>query len=222
VSALKPIENARVVGIAAERYPINVKCAHPDCGEEAVDPHHCFPRSRQVGGSYFVAITFDSAEEAKAFGDKVRVRPLKVSPKTVVIPHAVGLCREHHDQVEQHEAWIKLEDGTWNWYERVEREVPTTTNTGEGEAWELLGRLSPQPGSVEGRAKRKKFKGEQRRKRRVISVKVPDDTENGGEIWDETLDDVKARLIEMGLYEDGSRIPVYEALIAALRDWLNG
>lgn len=216
MSALKPIENARVVGIAAEAYPINVKCAHPECAEEAVDPHHCFPRSRQVGGSFFVAITFDTAEEAKKFGDKVRVRPLKVSPKTVVIPHVVGLCREHHDQVEDHHAWIKLEDGTWNWYDRPR------TQEENGTGFDLVGRLSPQPGSVEGRAKRKKFKGDQRRKRRVISVKVPDDTENGGEIWDETIEDVKARLIEAGLYEDGSRIPIYEALIAALRDWLNG
>lgn len=214
MSALKPIENARVVGVAAEQYPINVKCAHPECGEDAVDPHHCFPRSRQISGSYFVAITFDSPEEAKKFAAKMRVKPLREYPKTVVIPHAVGLCREHHDLVENHGAWIKLEDGKWQWYDR---EAGVT----EGEEWVLVGPLSPQPGSVEGRAKRKRFKGEQRRKRKVISVKVPDDTENGGEIWDETLDRVKLRLIDMDLYDDGDRIPVYEALIAALTDWLN-
>lgn len=218
MSALKPIENARVVGIAAEQYPINVVCAHPECDEEAVDPHHCFPRSRQIGGSYFVAITFDSEEEAKEFGDKVRVRPLKVSPKTVVIPHAVGLCRAHHDQVEEHLAWIKLEDGTWNWYSRHEDWSPSA----DFEEWELLGHLSPQPGSVEGKKRRKRFKGEARRKRRTISIRVPDDTENGGEIWDETLEAVKARLVLQELYDEGDAIPVYEALIAALTDWLNG
>jgi hypothetical protein len=209
MSALKPIENARVVGIAAEQYPLNVVCGHPDCDEPAVDPHHCFPRSRQVGGSYFVAITFDTNDEAKAFGDLMRVRPLKVAPKTVVIPHVTGLCRAHHDIVEDHGAWIKLEDGVWNWYDR------------EGEEWSLVGPLAPQPGSADGKKRRKRFKGEARRKRRVISIKVPDDTENGGEIWDETLEAVKSRLTLMELYDGSTHIPVYEALIAALTDWLN-
>jgi hypothetical protein len=47
------------------------------------------------------------------------------------------------------------------------------------------------------------------------------DTENGGEVWDETLHDVKRALVGLGLYESAERIPAYEAVIAALRDWLN-
>lgn len=216
MSALKPIENARVIGIAAEAYPLNVVCSHPECSEDATDPHHCFPRSRQIGGSYFVAITFDTQAEAKRFADLMRVRPLKVAPNTVVIPHATGLCRAHHDNVEQHDAWIKLENGVWNWYDR-DANQPVSDDWKE---WVLVGPLSPQPGSVEGKKKRKKFAGEARRKRRTISVRVPDDTENGGEIWDATLEDVKAKLVRMELYDHDDKIPVYEALIAALTDWL--
>ena len=68
---------------------------------------------------------------------------------------------------------------------------------------------------------RKRLDGEARRKRRTISVKVPNDTENGGELWDETVEQVKARLVEEGLYSGDDNIPVYEALMAALRDWLD-
>lgn len=68
---------------------------------------------------------------------------------------------------------------------------------------------------------RKRFEGEARRKRTTISVKVPNDTEDGGAIWDETLEDVKVKLVREGLYEEDARIPAYEALIAALRDWLS-
>lgn len=69
--------------------------------------------------------------------------------------------------------------------------------------------------------KRKKFEGEERRQRRTISIKVPNDQEDGGAIWDETLRDVKAALVGLGLYDNPEKIPAYEALIAALRDWLN-
>lgn len=70
--------------------------------------------------------------------------------------------------------------------------------------------------------KRRKLQGEARRKRRTISLRVPDDTEDGGAIWDETLEETKAKLVRAGLYEEGDTIPNYEAVIAGLRDWLNG
>lgn len=74
----------------------------------------------------------------------------------------------------------------------------------------------------EARAKRPRLKDDARRKRRTISVKVPNDEENGGEVWDETLEQVKERLVSLGLYSEDDQIPVYEAIIAGLRDWLNG
>ena len=68
---------------------------------------------------------------------------------------------------------------------------------------------------------RKRLAGDERRKRRTISLKVPNDAENGGEVYDETLERVKERLVAMGLYEDGAQIPAYEAWIACANDWLN-
>ena len=212
MTPLKPCESRQVRGVASRTYPVNEKCAHPECSEPATK-HHCFPRSQINDDSYFVQIegTYGGLSEP--------------------IPHVVGLCGSgttgHHGAVEAHEAWIKLEDAgdgknlIFNWYDRHEAEVPTTYDSGEGPDWKLVGPLNPQPGSREGKPKRKKHTGEARRKRRTISIKVPADTENGGEVWDETLDQVKAKLVTLGLYEEGADIPIYEALIAALRDWLD-
>jgi hypothetical protein len=66
-----------------------------------------------------------------------------------------------------------------------------------------------------------RFQGEARRQRRVITVRVPDDWEDGGAVWDETLEQVKKELVEDGLYEDSERIPNYEAVIAAMRDYVD-
>lgn len=211
MTALKPTENRRVRAVAAEQYELNAVCAHPECAEPTADPHHAFPRSQIKGTSWFVEIMTDVLKEGQA------------SPEVKIIPHVVGLCGSgttgHHGDVEEHRAWIKLEDGVWNWYDFVaDRDGKFKPPFGE---WVLVGPLNPQPGQQVGKPKRKRFKGEQRRKRRTISIRVPDDTENGGEIWDETLDEVREALIEMELYDETDKIPAYEAIIAALRDWLN-
>lgn len=205
MTALKPIENRRVRAVPSERYPINEFCASPmsDAGTKADDPHHCFPRSAIGGDSWFVEIEEDNGQI------------------TVPLPHVVGLSREQHERVERHEAWIKLEDGVWNWYERTcHCGFPNADECCDNE-WTLVGPLNPQPGSRESKPRRKKLKGEERRKRKVISVRVPDDEENGGEVWDETLGDVKEKLVKAELYESAEKIPAYEAIIAGLRDWLN-
>ena len=66
-----------------------------------------------------------------------------------------------------------------------------------------------------------RFKGEARRTRRVIAVRVPDDWEDGGAVWDETLEQVKRELVVDELYEDEERIPNYEAVVAAMRDYID-
>lgn len=73
---------------------------------------------------------------------------------------------------------------------------------------------------IKSNPSRKRKQGEARRKRRTISIRVPDDFENGGEIWDEAVANVKDRLVEMGLYSEEDTPPVYECLIAAIHDWL--
>lgn len=204
MSALKPIENARVLGVAAETYPLNRICAHPECREHADDPHHCFPRSRQVGGSYFVEITFDTEAEAAALAKLLGVKP---NGSAVVIPHVVGLCRKHHDMVEEHFAWIKLdlETGVWSWWESNDQQDDTALYSEEGA-------LNPQPGSVEGKPKRKRFSGEARKKRRVLSIRVPDDAdEDGAALFDEAVENLEEKI--MG---DDDHRPIYFTLMNAL------
>jgi len=215
MTALKPIENRRVRAVASERYPLNEICAHPDCSEPTADPHHIFPRSLIAGDSWFVEIELDPAEG------------FAVDDLLVVIPHVAGLCREHHEQLERHDAWVKLEDGVFVWYDRVRpaegRGVRPGDSTFEEVEWAQVGALDPQPGGREkSRKRRRKLQGEARRKRKTISLRVPDDTEDGGAIWDETLEETKAKLVQLGLYDEGDAIPNYEAVIAGLRDWLNG
>lgn len=227
MTALKPIENRRVRAVASERYPLNEVCAHPECAEPTADPHHIFPRSLIAGDSWFVVIEITREEfEADPFDFKGLewVSVLGSGVFTAIVPHVTGLCRAHHDAVEQHDAWIKLEDGEFVWYDR--KSTFESERDGVPPEWAPLGPLDPQPGGRQKsrkkrRKKRRKFRGEERRKRKTISLRVPDDTEDGGAIWDETLEETKSKLVRLDLYAEGDTIPNYEAVIAGLRDWLN-
>lgn len=195
-------ERFNAKGVPAVSYPLNKTCAHPECSEPADDAHHIFRRSGALGQqtSWFVVLMNEKDEFEHE-------QPL---------PHVVGLCRKHHDQITDNQAWIKFEGGIFLWYDRVGGEEAVCANH-----FRLVGPLNPQPGSQAGKPKRKRHTGEARRQRTTISIKVPCDTEDGGAVWDETMEQVKEKLILAGLYGETDRIPVYEALIAALRDWLN-
>jgi len=152
MTALKPMETKRVSGQVASRYPLNMFCAMPECPEPALDPHHIFPRS-QLGSDLWFVQAWD-AEDHELFG----------SP----LAHVAGLCREHHDRVEEHDAWIKLEEveGTlaFVWYDRVDDD------------WQRVGPLDPQPGgrAKNHRPKRKRFTTDSElAKRRSVSIKLP-------------------------------------------------
>src|SRR5438132_9047067 len=98
MTALKPLECRKVNGVTATRYKINAVCAVPDCSKNVGDKgHHIFPRSQIGNDSYFVKV-----EDTETF----------------TIPHVVGLCPGHHRDVEEHRAWIKLEDEQFVWYIR--------------------------------------------------------------------------------------------------------
>jgi hypothetical protein len=204
---LKPIENRNVRGVASERYPINKKCAHPECNEPAT-VHHIFPRSMIKSDSYFVEI------EDNAFVESGR----GVKPESIVIPHAVGLCGSgttgHHGDVEEHRAWIKYEDGEFVWYDRS----PTDGYVADGAvAWNKVGPLNPQPGSREGKPKRKRYTGQARRQRVNWQVKVPkDEQEDGAGILDDLLEQCKDAL---GVEQD---FPTYHTLTKVIYDWLTG
>jgi hypothetical protein len=69
-----------------------------------------------------------------------------------------------------------------------------------------------------GGKKKKRLRGEERRKRTTISIRVPKDAqEDGGEIWDDLIERVGERLDREGL--DGKRPPYY-LIVDALNDWL--
>jgi hypothetical protein len=152
---LKPIEGRRVRGVAAERYPLNRVCSHPTCSEQAADPHHLFPRSMIGNDSWFVEITTDNV------------------PKKTVIPHVTGLCRAHHEDVEEHRSWVKLEDDRFVWYRRVSRKEAEQSALQQG-SFVRLGELNPQPPGAEGRRKpRPKPAGERSRNSEVIAIRIP-------------------------------------------------
>ena len=159
MTALKPSEDRNVCGVASVRYPLNSVCAHPECGEPAGSAHHCYPRSQIGNASWFVA-----------FGRSPSKRDTLVTKDA--IPHVVGLCGDgttgHHGDLEDHRAWIKLEDGVFVWYDR------------DGEGWVRVGPLNPQPGSREGSPKRRRRSStpEERRARRVYSIRTPEGEEN--------------------------------------------
>jgi hypothetical protein len=213
MTAIKPAETRRVVAVAAETYPVNAQCAWPDSDGDAVDAHHCFPRSTIGGDSYFVSMTFDTLEEAQAVvGKGVKITPVPFSrtPKkdddgkafiTDPIPHVVGLSREIHEQVEKRQKKILLVGGIWIGFEKD-----------AGGEWVEVGPLSPQPGST-AKKTRKRFKGEKRRKRRTISIRVPnDEQEDGAGLLDEKM----AELREL-LGQDDSYPPYY--VISAALDY---
>ncbi len=155
MTALNPIESRRVRGVPATKYPMNEQCAHPDCWEDAVDGHHIFPRSRIGNSSWFVEI----------------VQGVDKDESTITIPHVTGLCRTHHDAVELHKAWIKLEDGEFVWFDRVEG-----FSDGSGlEDWEVLGPLVPQPGGRERKKRRPRRKTRDEKGQRLThTIRFPD------------------------------------------------
>lgn len=168
---------------------MNRVCAHPECtelvtlrpsGEPTV--HHIFPRSMIGNDSYFVEITAPNGESK-------------------IIPHAIGLCGSgttgHHGDVEEHRAWIKLEEGEFVWYERqnTPQEATGAALSPSDDEWVRLGVLNPQPGSREGRPKRKRtVKGTtERAERKTVSVRLPEGV--NGDDWDELL--TEAETVEL-------------------------
>ena len=212
MTAIKPAETRRVQAVAAETYPVNAQCAWPDSDAEAVDPHHCFPRSAIGGDSYFVSLTFYTYEEAIAVvGKKVGLTEVPGTGwVTHPIPHVTGLSRQIHDEIEARHYRISLEGGVYIAYERSEyHKGPEGAEGGDGK-WVDVGPLQPQPGGTGGKT-RKRFKGNDRRVRKTISFRVPNDAgEDGAGLLDEKAGQLRE---SMGKGDD---YPFYHVVSAAL------
>lgn len=200
MTALKPIENRRVIGVASETYPINKVCGHPECTLPTESTHHIFPRSLTKSKSFFVQITSENSEE-QGLTD-------------IILPHAIGLCGSgttgHHGDLEEHRAWIKLEVDTYIWYDRQQK--GDETMLADGDEWIEVGALNPQPGGTGSPKKKGKKHGEPKRNRAQWSVTVPnDERERGADTLDEYEVTSREMLNEAGLLQDDT--PRFNVLV---------
>lgn len=183
---LLPTESRDVRGVPATRYKINPACAHPDCTEQS-EPgaHHCFRRSAQIGDSYFVSVDG---------GDP--------------IPHAVGLCREHHRQITDNQAWIKYDGEKFYWLDADGHDDNGVKQ------WQFVGDLDPQPGqlskTVKAKPKRLQTEKSERRPSQVMSIRCPKDAEDVyGEDGIALLKELIAHCAELMPHRDASTPPYY-------------
>jgi hypothetical protein len=221
MTAIRPIDLENVRGVDARQYPLNPVCAHPECSEPTADPHHAFARSAITNDSWFVRLVFEDKERA------ITTIPQGLKLEAVahswgedfhaVLPHVTGLCRRHHDQVETHEAWIKLEAGEFVWYDREDPDLPRPPRDevdAPAHVWKLVGALDPQPGGRDkAKKKRKKRAGVARRQRKTITLRVPNDAEEeGAGILDDGLEELEAKINP----EEDDRRPPYFTIMDAV------
>ncbi len=229
MTAIKPIENRRVRGVPSERYPLSTVTSHPENKEDGTEAHHCFPRSQQIGSSWFVEIAFDSKKEAEEqaalMGVKAFRQPFQRTPKgeddganwVVVIPHVVNLTADEHKAVETHQAKILLEDGVWVWYDRGASHEKDGVTDGEATEWIKVGALNPQPGSREGKPKKARgAKKEKARARVNWQMRVPaDELENGAGLMDDYVETGRELAIALGAPVEADT-PPYHVVITVM------
>lgn len=180
MTALKPVVGGTVHGIWSKTYLPNLICAHPECDLPVESIHHIFGRPPgDASDSWFVRLVFVDED-----GTEHIETPL---------PHAIGLCGHgttgHHGDVEEHRAWIRYQDGVFNWYER-------DTSNGPSDEWMFIGPLNPQPGAREASPKPHKPKdGEKtKRKQHSFSVKLPENEDRLHEEVPRKFDVLRAML----------------------------
>ena len=200
-------------GVESARYPLGTTTSYPDNDAEGTEAHHCFPRSQQIGDSWFVEITYDSKKEAEEQAALLAVKAVKTGHPGgwgVVIPHVVNLTMEEHSRVEMHDAKILLEDGVWVWYDAQKQ----NNDKDDHPEWVKIGALNPQPGSREGKPKkkrRKKAEGEVLRNRGTWQVRVPkDEIEDGANLLDEDVEVLRDLLIALEAPGVNADSPTYQ------------
>ena len=188
---LLPVESRDVKGVPATKYRVNRICSHPHC-TAASEPgaHHIFRRSAIIGDSYFVSI--DGGEP---------------------IPHAVGLCSEHHRRITENRSWIRYEGGKFCWWDR---------HPSDESVWNEIGPLDPQPGQLEKRAPQKPArlkteKTEEKRPSANWAIRCPKDAaaQYGGEDGIALLKEMVAECARLIPHRDEDS-PPYFVLMDAL------
>ena len=191
---LSPVDSRDVRGVPSTRYKINPTCANPECADPS-EPgaHHAFRRSQIIGDSYFVSIDG---------GDP--------------IPHAVGLCSEHHRRVTDNEAWIRLDEREFVWLDSVGYSEEDGLKL-----WVNQGALDPQPGQLRKTVvpKPERVKSdvlEDAKPRAVKAIRVPKGAaeEYGSEDGEALLDELVARCAELMPHRDPETPPYFTIMDA--------
>lgn len=166
MTALNPVVGGEVQGILSKVYLPNLICAHPECDKPVESIHHIFGRPPGADSdSWFVRLVLIDED-----GTRHIETPL---------PHATGLCGHgttgHHGDVEEHRAWIKYQDGVYQWHERVQVSRHPHSESGDPwvDEWIWMGPLNPQPGAREAKPKPHIPKEGTKREQRSFSVKLP-------------------------------------------------
>ena len=195
MTAIPPVETRNVIAVAARRYPLNKTCAHPTCLRTDVTAHHIYPKGNLNGKAWFLVIDGDEKNP---------------------VPHVVGLCGHgtegHHGDCEEHRAWIRFEDGQYVWYQRRRTEAGDTLpfEYRDGTTWDRVGPLNPQPGSQDGKTKRKPPKSTTGPVK-VASFKAPNDDPEAAQRLKEKAQQLTDKFNAHG-HEIGKTVAVERAL----------
>ena len=217
MTPLPAIENISFVqGAPATRYKRNPVCANPECDNPSETTHHIFGRPPGPhSGSWFAFVPLATERT------DIRNPEAQAIMSKRAIPHGTGLCGTGttgcHGNVEQHLAWIKYEDGVFNWYRRNEQQPPLPAEVD----WELVGPLDPQPSQlIKQHLKRKRKQAQERRERSTISFSKPKD--HPSEDWAGIIDDALEQFEELWVSKGGGGKPrtrgytVHDAILCGL------
>lgn len=178
-----------------EPYELNETCAV--CGGTPVEDHHIFRRS---------------------LDPRLKIAWWVELPDGAVVPHRVGLCREHHLLVTDNKARFILEADKTYVYLDVDNVTSFPIQVGPLPAGKGKKCSKCKGAGVEPPAPEKK-KLEPTRKKAMLGVRVPkDEQENGYEILTTLIDQYREKVKDdLGWKDD---VPVYYVLVAALYEAL--
>lgn len=164
-------------------------CRIPDCRKPATDPHHCIPRGRTGGPLRYILLDGQ------------------------LVPNLVGICARHHHRLTIGESLLLWRDGRW-WYQSPERATQASLLpiSNEGAIRATGARYCPVCGRPPVARDPYTHTGP-RRQRRPVTIRVPDDAEDGAAILESLTEQVGERI---GLHDPASPTASYYALTAAL------
>lgn len=188
-----PLEVRNVVGVEGPEYPLNAICAKPGClSPSEQGGHHLWRRSELIGAWWWVYIPDDD----------------------VRVGNVVGLCQLHHHAVTVNSAWIKWENGQYEWSDMIEASQPLTfqppvrlesneeslPNGPEKNGEDPVHTFDGSCPTCHRPLPHTKAPPEAKRPRRTWSITVPvDERENGAEALTTLLEEGRKEMAKAGL-----------------------